>query len=114
MAVRSWRVGPDEIRRTLGGREIACVSRQAQADAIMDAVIACDRFGGVIGVIYGRATTGLDGEMVTTGLIINWQDRADARPQREEEVAFEPQESVELDFEAGGMLELAQADAERA
>lgn len=100
MAVRSWRVGPDEVRRTLSGQEIACVSRQAQADAIMDAIVACDRLGGTIGVIFGRAPTGLENEMVTTGLIVNWQDRTDARPQREEPVAFEPAEGVALDFEA--------------
>lgn len=93
MAVRSWRIGPDEVRRTPRG-DIACVSRQAQLDGIADAMTCCDRLGGVIGVIYGRAPSGEDGEMLTTGLIVNWQDRADAKTQREEQVAFEPSGEV--------------------
>lgn len=105
MAVRSWRAGPDEIRRLSSGEEVGVLSRQGQFDAIMDAINACDRLGGTIGVIYGRRPTGFPGEMVTTGIIVNWQDRTDARPQHEEPVAFEPGEGVALDFEDGAALE---------
>lgn len=105
MAVRSWRVGPDEIRQLSSGEQVGVLSRQGQLNAIADAVTACDRLGGTIGVLYGRERTGFENEMVTTGIIVNWQDRTDARPQREEPIAFEPVEGVALDFESGAALE---------
>ncbi len=87
--------------QTLMGSEIPSVSRQAQMDAIADAVVMADRAGGTIAVLYGRAPTGLDGEMTTTELLVTWQDRGDARAQREEAISFEPSEPVDLVSEDG-------------
>lgn len=95
MARRSWRVGPDQIIETRRG-QIAIVSRQAQIEAIADAVTCADRLGGTIAVLYGRVPTGIEGEMATSEILVNWQDRTDAKPQYEESVAFEPTEPVEL------------------
>lgn len=96
MARRSWRTGPDQVRETLDGRHIAVVSRQAQIESVADALVMADRAGGTVAVLFGRAATGLEGEMVTTELLVTWQDRGDAKPQYEEPVAFEPQEGVPL------------------
>lgn len=90
MSIRTFRVGPDQVTTLLNGTKIATVSRQAQIDGLSDAMVCCDRLGGTISVLYGRARTGLPGEMATTELLVTWADRTDARPQQEEPVAFEP------------------------
>lgn len=59
------------------------VSQDALIKAVYDAAIMLDRAGGVASVVVGRAPTGLDGEMVTTGAVVEWKDRTDARAQPE-------------------------------
>lgn len=106
MARRSWRVGPDEILETPTGRRIAVLSRDAQFAAVADALVMTDRSGGTITVLPGRESTGVLGEMVTTEILVTWQDRADAKPQREETIAFEPSDPVHV-WEPDSEAELA-------
>lgn len=89
MAQRTVRVTPDEVRQTLDGTQIACVSRRRQIEAVADFVTLCDVAGGAFSVLYGRTSTGVQGEMATTELLLHWRDRGDAKEQYEETVAFE-------------------------
>jgi hypothetical protein len=59
------------------------VSQNALAKAVLDGVVMLDRAGGVLSVTVSRAPTGVPGERVTTGALIEWKDRTDARPQPE-------------------------------
>jgi len=106
MAVRTVRVGPDEALQTRSGEQIAVVSRSRQIQAIADFVTLCDVAGGTFGVLYGRTSTGLPGEMATTELLIHWRDRGDAKEQHEETIRFEEQSGVSLFSEEGIDTEL--------
>lgn len=96
MAVRTVRVGPDEVFTTRSGEEILVVSarRRVEAAARMDTVV--DICGGAYSVLYGRRSTGIEGEMVTTELLMHWRDRGDAKEQYEEAVSFEDSSGVAL------------------
>lgn len=86
MAIRKWGVRPDYLFRS-GDVEVAAVSQDALVKALYDAAIVLDREGGFISVSTGRAHTDLEGEMVTTGAVVEWKDRTDARPQPEKQSA---------------------------
>ena len=86
IAIRRWRVHPD-IQVPVNGEWLDVVSREALVHGILDGVAMLDRTGGVLTVIVGRAATELDGEMVTTGAVVEHKNRSDAKPQPEE--AFE-------------------------
>jgi hypothetical protein len=58
---------------------IFAVSIEAQINAVVDACVMSNRAGGGFSVWYDRFPTGLPGEMVTTGAIIEWRDRTDAK-----------------------------------
>ena len=58
---------------------ILAVSIEAQINAVVDACVMSNRAGGGFSVWYDRYPTGLPGEMVTTGAIIEWRDRTDAK-----------------------------------
>lgn len=58
---------------------IFAVSIEAQINAVVDACVMSNRAGGGFSVWYDRYPTGLPGEMVTTGAIIEWRDRTDAK-----------------------------------
>lgn len=79
---RRWQIEPDIAREVADGA-VAVVSQDALAKAMYDAAIMLDRAGGVITVLVGRIPTGFPGEMVTTGALVEWKDRTDARPQAE-------------------------------
>jgi hypothetical protein len=96
MAWRAVRVGPDSIYETLDGRRFGVVSRQRQAEKIIDFLTVMDVVGGGFTVLPGRESTGVPGEMVTTELLLKWQDRTDAKPQYEEPVRFEGDTGVGL------------------
>jgi len=98
MAQRTVKVAPDSLVRTLGGQEIAVVSRDRQMQVLCDFAVICDIAGGTISSIYGRTQID-DGEFVTTAMLVHWRDRTDAKPQQEEAVAFE-EELVLVDGEA--------------
>lgn len=89
MAQRAIRVGPDSIYRTLDGRKFGVVSKQAQAQALIEAMNVVDFIGGGFSVLPGRAQTGLPGEMVTTELLIKWVGLTEHRRQYEQPVSFE-------------------------
>lgn len=89
MAQRTVRVGPDTVMQTRDGRQVGIVSRDRQFAALCDLATVCDVAGGTISVLYGRTSTGVEGEMATTELLLHWRDRTDAKPQYEESVAFE-------------------------
>jgi hypothetical protein len=74
VAIRRWQVHPDET---------GIVSREALISAFIDAAALLDIAGGALTVVTGRAPTGLPGEMVTTGVMLEWRDRTDAKPQPE-------------------------------
>lgn len=86
MAQRRWQVRPDQAIETSEGT-LGVVSQDALIKAVYDAAIMLDRAGGVASVVVGRTPTGLQGEMVTTGAVVEWKDRTDARAQPEKPVA---------------------------
>jgi hypothetical protein len=59
------------------------VSRDEVVAALMDGEAMLCRGGGVLTVITQREATPFPGEMVTTGVVFEWKDRTDARPQAE-------------------------------
>ena len=91
MAVRRWRAIPDQVMQTPEG-EVGVVSRDEQISAILDAVALCDRSGGVFTVAYGRFPTDMPGESVTTGVVVEWASRTDAKAQPEPQVDVLPRE----------------------
>lgn len=90
MAQRGWLVRPDHQVDVVDPENgyapdgvIAAVSQHALAKAVVDGVVMLDRAGGVLSVTVSRAPTGVPGERVTTGAMVEWKDRTDARPQPE-------------------------------
>lgn len=96
MAVRTVRVGPDQIFTTRFGQEIPVVSHERQVWAAARMATVVDICGGAYSVLYGRQNTGIEGEFVTTELLLHWRDRGDARPQHEEAVSFEDSSGVSI------------------
>lgn len=86
--IRRWRVQPDMEEETADGVVLA-VSQEALAVAVMDAVTMVHRAGGVFQVVAERFPTGLPGEMVTTGAVVEWRHRTDARPEPEKVTPLE-------------------------
>jgi hypothetical protein len=82
MAVRSKVLQPDQQILTHNG-PVNVVSREAIREAFLDFEAVGDVAGGVISIVYVREPTGAPGEMVTTGVMLQWKDRTDARPQAE-------------------------------
>jgi hypothetical protein len=90
MAQRAWLVRPDHeidivdpVNGYAADGAVGAVSQNALAKAVLDGVVMLDRAGGVLSVTVARAPTGVPGERVTTGALIEWKDRTDARPQPE-------------------------------
>lgn len=82
---RNWTARPDEELHLQDGRVLLVVSREAQAEALMDALIMQERAGGVIQAQGLRVPTEMPGEMVTTLYVVTWLDRTDgeSKPQPE-------------------------------
>jgi len=82
--IRRWHVEPDIEVDTADGPVLA-VSMDAIIQAAADACVMCNRAGGGFSMQFGRYPTGLPGEMVTTGAIVEWRDRTDAKeaPERQ-------------------------------
>jgi hypothetical protein len=59
------------------------VSREELVQALMDGESMCWRAGGTLSMVTMRAATDVPGEMVTVGVMFEWKDRTDARPQPE-------------------------------
>ena len=95
--IRRWHVEPDIEVDTADGPVLA-VSMDAIIQAAADACVMCNRAGGGFSMQFGRYPTGLPGEMVTTGAIVEWRDRTDAKeaPERQTGGAQrpEPEESL--------------------
>ena len=96
MAVRTVRVGPDQIFTTRFGQEIPVVSHERQVWAAARMATVVDICGGAYSVLYGRQHTGIEGEFVTTELLLHWRDRGDAKAQHEEAVSFEDVNGVSI------------------
>lgn len=95
---RRWQVQPDET---------GTISREALIGALIDGAVMLDIAGGVLNVVVGRAPTNLNGEMVMTGAVLQWQDRTDAKPQAEAPVTVASRVAVE--HAEGEFREVAQA-----
>ena len=83
MAIRRRTVHPDAVLYTENYGEVPFVSEQRLNEAVLAATEALSLAGGVLTVLVKRHPTDVDHEMVTSGAIIEWKDRTDARPQRE-------------------------------
>lgn len=83
MAIRRWLVRPDREIELPDGGLLGIVSREAFVDAVLDAVSMVDRAGGGFTVFSSRYPTDVEHEMVTTGVLVEWRDRTDAKPQPE-------------------------------
>jgi len=96
--IRRWHVEPDIEVDTADGPVLA-VSMDAIIQAAADACVMCNRAGGGFSMQFGRYPTGLPGEMVTTGAIVEWRDRTDAKeaPERQTGGAQRAQEMSEPD-----------------
>lgn len=75
---RRYRVHPDMQVETPEG-PLGVVSQQALGQALVEAAVCLDRMGGVVTVVVSRYPTDLAGEMLTTGAIVEWKDRTDAK-----------------------------------
>jgi len=101
VAQRTWLVRPDHQVSSVDGGVIAAVSQESLLKAVMDGAIVLDRCGGHLAVSLDRTQTGVPGERVTTGAMVTWKDRTDARPAPEQDspsvlaVAAEPSAPVE-------------------
>lgn len=90
MAVRRWRVTPDQALELSDGDVIPMVSRDKLVEAVLDGVSFLDRSGGVLTIIVGREPTDLQGEAVTTNAVVEWKDGPRAKPQAEAPVTTLP------------------------
>jgi hypothetical protein len=88
--IRRWHVEPDMEAQTQDGLVLA-VSRDALIMAAVDAVTMADRAGGGFQMWLERYPTGLPGEMITTGAVVEWRHRTDARPENEQQTRQVPQ-----------------------
>jgi len=88
--IRRWHVEPDMEAQTQDGIVLA-VSRDALIMAAVDAVTMADRAGGGFQMWLERYPTGLPGEMLTTGAVVEWRHRTDARPEAEQQTRQAPQ-----------------------
>ena len=88
--IRRWHVEPDMEAQTQDGIVLA-VSRDALIMAAVDAVTMADRAGGGFQMWLERYPTGLPGEMLTTGAVVEWRHRTDARPEAEQQTRQQPQ-----------------------
>lgn len=77
--IRQWQVQPDLIDRD--GRPV--VSLQALQQALIEGAVMVHRAGGNLSLVVGRHPTELQGEMLTTGAVVTWMDRTDAKAQPE-------------------------------
>lgn len=84
MSIRRWQVHPDREQQLRDGRVVQYVSREALVDAMLDGATMVDRAGGVLTVLVGREPTDLDGEMLTTQVVVEWKDRTNAKEQPEQ------------------------------
>ena len=87
--IRRWHVEPDMEAQTKDGMVLA-VSRDALIMAAVDAVTMADRAGGGFQMWLERYPTGLPGEMLTTGAVVEWRHRTDARPEAEQQTRQQP------------------------
>lgn len=111
--VRSRLVTPDMHVPTLQelpdgtygeGPLLPAVSRQAQLQAVVDAMTVVDVVGGMFTVVVERTPTGVPGERVTTKVLVEYKDRVDARQQAERDTAIVPppaERSTEIASENG-------------
>lgn len=87
MAVRRRRVLPDQIQYVDDGnggyREVPVVANETVVNAVLEAVSVGQMTGGIVTIVWGREKTGLPGEAVTTGLVIEHKDvpRAKLKPE---------------------------------
>lgn len=65
------------------GPLLPAVSRNAQLQAVVDAMTAIDVVGGMFTVLVERTPTGVPNERVTTKVLVQIKDRVDARAQAE-------------------------------
>ncbi len=112
---RRWRkVEADMEIHTQEYGLVPVVSREAALTAVADALAVIDFIGGSFSVACHRHPTDVPNERVTTGLMIEWKDRTDARDQPEPAdllpMAEAPQEET-LPLEDAGLQEAAAATA---
>jgi hypothetical protein len=79
---RRFAIEPDTVAQTEEGPQPA-VSLQAVTNALCELAVLLHRSGGTGSVVTMRKRTLLPGEAVTTGAVVEWRDRTDAKPQPE-------------------------------
>jgi hypothetical protein len=80
-------------RRQVYPDESGVVTREALLEAMIDAATFLDFAGGVLSVVTQRQPTGLPGEMVTTGAVVEWRHDARVQP-RPEQFEQEPERGI--------------------
>ena len=107
--IRRWHVEPDMEVSTADGVVYAC-SQESLIAAAANAAVVTSCLGGGFTMWSDRFPTGLPGEMVTVGAIVEWRDRTNARAQHEQPTG-EPQRPMQapdegdLPYEAGAFPE---------
>jgi hypothetical protein len=71
-------------RRQVYPDDSGVVTREALLEAMIDAATFLDFAGGVLSVVTQRQPTGLPGEMVTTGAVVEWRHDARVQPRPEQ------------------------------
>jgi hypothetical protein len=80
---RSFLVEPDTLAKLEDGSVVPAISQGALVKALYDLAILIDRGGGHGSIATMRKRTPIENVSATTEAIIQWRDRADARPQPE-------------------------------
>jgi hypothetical protein len=85
VSIRTWQAHPSaEIDLATGRYPV--VTQEDLLKAVVDGAVMVDRAGGCLIVAVTRIPTGVPHEMVTTGALVTWQDRTNAKAQPEPSV----------------------------
>ena len=87
-------VRPDRVLVKPDGEELLVCSREALREAFLDLESILAVAGGVGAIAVQRAPTGMEGEMATTGAILEWKDAPIARPKVERAQGWEDVEEA--------------------
>jgi hypothetical protein len=91
---RRWQIEPDALAKVEDGSTAPVISQAAITNAAAELALILHRSGGTGSIVTMRNRTLLPGEAVTTGAIVEWRDRTDAKPQPERIAAPEPVAAV--------------------
>jgi spore coat polysaccharide biosynthesis protein SpsF (cytidylyltransferase family) len=92
--IRRWVARPDTQLQVEDGAVIGVASDESVARAVLDGVVMLNRAGGCLYVSVQRVPTGVEGEMVNLGALVEWRDRTDAKPSAEQPVSTPVKEAT--------------------